>query len=102
MVILYGIKCIFSSRRRLDSLIKREKDPEIFRKEAIKCVNKMKKEFIVFIVFTFCLQILFWYYLSCFCNVYKNTQLDWLKSSLITILIIQDTSFYFSFINYIF
>ena len=27
MVILYGIKCIFSSRRRLDSLIKREKDP---------------------------------------------------------------------------
>ena len=53
MVILYGIKCIFSSRRRLDSLIKREKDYDIFRKETIKCVNKMKKEFIVFIVITF-------------------------------------------------
>jgi hypothetical protein len=94
MVFLYGIKCIFSSRRRLDSLIKREKDPEIFRKEAIKCVNKMKKEFIVFIIITFCLQILFWYYLSCFCNVYKNTQLDWLKSSLFTIFIIEIFPFF--------
>ena len=56
MVILYGIKCIFYSRRRLDSLIKREKDYDIFRKEA----NKMKKEFVVFIIITFCFQILFW------------------------------------------
>ena len=75
MVILYGIKCIFSSRRRLDSLIKREKDPDIFRKEAIKCVNKMKKEFIVFIIIIFCLQILFWYYLSYFCNILKILKL---------------------------
>ena len=94
MALLYLIKCFFSARRRLDSLIKREKDPEIFRKEAIKCVNRMKKEFIAFIIFTFCLEILFWYYLSCFCNVYKNTQIDWLKSSLITIFIIEILPFF--------
>ena len=75
MVILYGIKYIFSSRRRLDSLIKREKDYDIFRKETIKCVNKMKKEFIVFIITTFSLQILFWYYLSYFCNILKILKL---------------------------
>ncbi len=94
MVVLYIIKFIFSARRRLDTLVKREKDSEIFRNEAIKCMNRMKKEFIFFIILTFLFELFFWYYLICFCNVYKNTQIDWLKSSLITIFVIEILPFF--------
>jgi hypothetical protein len=94
MVVLYIIKFIFSARRRLDTLVKREKDSEVFRNEAIKCINRMKKEFIFFIILTFTFELFFWYYLICFCNVYKNTQIDWLKSSLITIFVIEILPFF--------
>ena len=50
--------------------------------------NKKKKiikiKFIIFYILNYSLLILFWYYLSCFCCIYKNTQLHLIKETLIS------------------
>ena len=41
-------------------------------------------KFVIFFILVFLFNILFWYYLSCFCAVYKNTQLHLIKDTLIS------------------
>ena len=64
-------------------------------------VEKMKKfliiKFILFYVFVFILVIFFWYYLSCFCAVYKNTQIHLIKDTLISF----STTLMYPFILYL-
>ena len=40
----------------------------------VKLIKCIKIKLIFFYVFSFLFLILFWYYLSCFCAVYQNTQ----------------------------
>ena len=42
------------------------------------------KKIIFYFILTFVLLLFFWYYLSCFCAVYKNTQLHLMKDTLIS------------------
>ena len=55
-------------------------------KNLMRCYKKAKKvrfflriKFIIFICLTFLLIIFFWYYLSCFCAIYSNTQVILVK-----------------------
>ena len=48
-------------------------------------INKVLKiKFFLFFILTILFLILFWYYLSCFCAVYHNTQMTVLKDTLIS------------------
>jgi len=62
----------------------KEKDKEGLQ----KLVDKTKKcliiKFILFFFFNFLSLIFFWYYLGCFCAVYKNTQFHLIKDTLIS------------------
>ena len=49
--------------------------------QLIKC---LKIKFLCYFISTFILMVLFWLYLSCFCLVYKNTQIHLLKDTLIS------------------
>ena len=69
---------------------------ELYRENKEKnIVNKIKRnikiKFIVFYILNYLLLILCWYYISCFCCVYKNTQIHLLIDVLL--------SFSLSFIN---
>ena len=44
----------------------------------------MKIKFIIFFILNFLFLLLFWHYISCFCAIYKNTQIHVLKDTLIT------------------
>ena len=46
--------------------------------------NTLKIKFILFFIINFIFILLFWYYLSCFCAVYKNTQFHLIKDTLIS------------------
>ena len=52
--------------------------------ELIKC---LKIKFIIFYVISYIFLIFFWYYLACFCAVYKNTQICFIKDSVISFAI---------------
>ena len=50
-------------------------------KNILKC---LKIKFCFFFIFSFLFLFIFWYYISCFCAVYKNTQLFLIKDTLIS------------------
>ena len=55
-------------------------------KEKEKNINKKKCliiKFNLFFILDFLFLILFWYYISCFCAIYKNTQFHLIKDTLI-------------------
>ena len=63
--------------------IKNAKENELTRiyKSEIK---KIKYKFIFFFILIFIFLIVFWYYVGCFCAVYKNTQIHLLTDTLIS------------------
>ncbi len=67
------------------------------KKDKSKIIKRFKKiliiKLILFFVVGFILLIVSWYYVSCFCLVYKNTQLYLLKDTLINFAISCATPF---------
>jgi hypothetical protein len=50
----------------------------------LKCI---KIKFIFFYVLIFIILIFFWYYIACFCAVYRNTQVHLIKDTLISFVL---------------
>jgi hypothetical protein len=66
---------------------------KIYEKEA----KSIKYKFIFFYIIIFILLLFLWYYVGCFCAVYKNTQIQLLKDTLISFA----TSLLYPFILYL-
>ena len=62
--------------------IKQEKK-DIDRK-IILVLKYLKMKIIIFFILIFTLLLLFWCYISCFCAIYKNTQIHLIKDTLIS------------------
>ena len=64
--------------------IKLEKDFLIAQKKS-KEINKcIKLKLSIFFILSFILMVFFWYFIVCFCAVYKNTQMILIKDTLIS------------------
>ena len=59
-------------------------------------LNSIKYKFMFFFIINFLLLFIFWYYLGCFCAVYKNTRIHLLKDTLISF----STSLLYPFVLY--
>ena len=46
--------------------------------------NKLNKKFVLFFIIGFIFLLFFWYYISMFCVVYRNTQIHLLKDTLLS------------------
>ena len=68
------------------SIIKiKQNSLEFFPKQKIANIKKsLTVKFITFFIISFVFLIIFWYYVSCFCAVYKNTQFHLMKDTLIS------------------
>ena len=62
---------------------KSEKDVNKIKKKEKTLVKILKIKFLIFFILSFLILMFFWYYLICFCVVYKNTQYHLIKDSLI-------------------
>ena len=60
------------------------KEIKLSTTKANKVKAFLKVKFIIFFVISFILTIFFWYFISCFCAVYTNTQILLLKDSFIS------------------
>ena len=65
--------------------IKNSKPDELMKiyKSQSNCINC---KFILFFIITFILLSMFWYYVGCFCAVYKNTQIHLITDTLISFI----------------
>ena len=92
------IRVVTNSKKKMQMWIRREKDKEKFNKEIIKMTNRMYINYIIFMSVQGVFMFFFWLYLSCFCNCYKNNEIEWFVSSLFCFGIIQIWYFISAFI----
>jgi hypothetical protein len=82
------MKFIFLDENRIKRIFKREKDNFVQLKyEIFQLIKNLKKRFIFFIVLCFVLSIFSWYYVNCFNNVYPGVAVEWVKSSIVILII---------------
>ena len=64
--------------------LKKEEDYNIMINQSKKIESCIIIKFIIFFIISLFLMIFFWYYISCFCAVYNNTQIIFIKDILIS------------------
>ena len=64
--------------------MKKEQDMEKFIQKANKTKNSLKLKLIIFLALSSILMLFFWYFISCFCAVYGNTQLILIEDTLLS------------------
>ena len=67
--------------------LKKEKISKNIMNNAKKLSIILQIKFLYFFIFCFLFLLLFWYYITCFCAVYKNTQYHLIKDTLIGFVI---------------
>jgi hypothetical protein len=65
---------------------KQEKNKNNLDERYKKLLKTLKIKFVLFFVISFLFVIFFWYYISCFCGVYVNTESHLIKDSFISFL----------------
>ena len=61
----------------------------MIKREIIELIKEIKRRYISFIIIVFLLLFTSLYYLLCFNYVYPKSQIEWIKSSIAIIIIIQ-------------
>ena len=64
--------------------LKQETKTKDINKLKEKIIRIIKIKFLLFFIINLILLVLFWFYLACFCAVYKNTQIHLIKDALIS------------------
>ena len=85
-IIFVLIKKLFLTQNNI-LRIKHEKNKSNLNSRVIIELKKINIKIICFFIFSIIFLLFFWYYLSCFCAVYENTQLYLIKNSLISYVI---------------
>ena len=97
-VISFIIDFFFFEEKKMKGIFIREKDNFANLKlEILKLNQNIKIRYISFIIVVFILSLFFFNYLLCFNYVYPNTQIEWIKSSITLMIIMQILSFVSSF-----
>ena len=63
-------------------LFKNKRNKIVLKDEISKTLIKLRKGINVLIIINYFIMIFSWYYVNCFNNVYPNTKLEWIKSSI--------------------
>ena len=78
--------------------IKRERDPEKSKEMALKSKKMLNIKLLIFIILSIIFMLFFWYFISCFCSVYQNTQLALIEDTLLSFFL----SMLYPFVIYLF
>ena len=81
------VKYLSLTENNIIALKQNKSDGNLLSKAFQKTKRCLLIKFIIFFTLDFILIILFWYFLSCFCAVYTNTQIHLIKDTLISFAI---------------
>ena len=86
--------CILIEEKKVKRVFMREKENPVQVKHEISLIIKsVQKNYIIFMVICFVISLISWYYVSCFNNVYPGVKVEWIKSSITIMIIMQILSF---------
>ena len=80
-ILNYIIKILSLTEKNILAIKREKEDIKNKYKNTLKC---LKIKFFFFFILLFIFLVLFWYYVSCFCAVYKNTQNHLIKDTIIS------------------
>ena len=66
--------------------LKQEKELSDLENKHKKLLQILKIKFILYFAFTFITLMFFWYYVTCFCGIYINTQIHLFKDTVISLV----------------
>ena len=90
VIIGYVIDCFFYEEKKIKGIFKREKDSIIILKyEITQIIRGIQKRNAWFIILSFFIIIVTLYYIFCFNNIYPHMRNEWIKSSIIIIIVMQ-------------
>ena len=83
----------FLNENKIKGIFKREKENRLILKRSIMMlIREIQKRYISFIIMAFVIMLISLYYILCFTYVYPKTQIEWIKSSIFIIIIMQTLS----------
>ena len=86
----YMTDFFFLDENKVKGVFKREKENIVILKRSIAMlIREIQKRYISFIIMTFVLLLFSLYYVLCFNYVYPKTQIEWVKSSILIIIVMQ-------------
>ena len=65
----------------------KNKNPENIDIRRKKLVKSLKIKFALFFIITLIILVCFWYYITCFCGIYRNTQVHLIKNTFASFII---------------
>ena len=89
IVVGYFMGCLFVEESKIKGVLKREKNNITNLKLQINRIMKeVKIRYTIFNIITIIFSVFSWFYISCFNNIYPHMKLEWIKSSLLVIILI--------------
>ena len=80
----------FLDEKKIKGIFKRDKNNRLILKRSITMlIREIQKRYISFIIMTLVIMLISLYYILCFNYVYPKTQIEWVKSSILIIIIMQ-------------
>ncbi len=80
----------FIDEKKIKGIYRREKDDIVVLKKNIsELISDLKKRYLAFIIIVSVILIISFFYLLCFNYVYPYTQIEWIKSSIAIMIIMQ-------------
>ena len=93
IIMIFLVEFCFVNEKKLKKILLRNIKNKEKKCQAFLLIKRMEKKYKTFIIISFMVTITSWYYIFCFNNVYPNTSLNWIKSSIFIILLVQLISF---------
>ena len=69
--------------------IREKEDPKVLKEKIVELINEIKKRNFAFIITVSVILLFSFFYLLCFNYVYPYSQIEWIKSSITIIIIMQ-------------
>ena len=90
VIINYIIEFFFVEESKIKKVLKREKENILVLKyEIVQIIKNIYKRYNIFIITSIVIMLFSLYYIFCFNNVYPCIKSEWIKSSIIIIVIMQ-------------
>jgi len=93
-VLDFMISLLFPTEHKIKNILIRKKNN--IKEMKIKIIESMKKiinNYYILIILSYVITIISWFYISCFNNVYPYIKNEWIKSSIVIIVVKQIISF---------
>ena len=95
IIVAFIVDLFFVEEKKIKGIFKREKDDKIVLKEGIiNLLTSIQKRFLLFIIIVYVIIFISLFYFLCFNYVYPKTQIEWIKSSIAMMIIMQFLSIF--------